>query len=174
MSGLELNKIAAAILLSALVAMIVGVVANILYKPKLEVTTRGYSVQVHAGADNGEGSGAKETPPDIPALMASANAEEGAKVVKKCLACHSFEQGGANKVGPNLWKVHGGPKAHRSDFPYSKALASAGGIWDDESMFNFLHKPGKFLPGTKMTFVGLSNPQDIANVIAYFKANVGG
>lgn len=173
MSGLELNKIAAALLLSALIAMIVGVVANILYKPKLEVATRGYAVQVVEGADSGAPD-AKEVPINIPELMATANAEEGAKVIKKCLSCHSFEQGGANKVGPNLWKVHGGPKAHRSDFPYSKALAAAGGIWDDESMFNFLHKPSKFLPGTKMSFVGLSNPQDIANVIAYFKANVGG
>ena len=173
MSGLELNKIAAALLLSALIAMIVGLVANILYKPKLSLATRGYSVEVVGGEDPDSGS-AKEVVIDIPKLMASANAEEGAKVVKKCLACHSLEQGGANKIGPNLWKVLGGPKAHRSDFPYSKALASAGGVWDEDSMFHFLHKPGKFLPGTKMSFVGLSNPQDIANVIAYFKTNVGG
>lgn len=173
MSGLELNKITAALLLAALIAMIVGVVANVLYKPKLEIATRGYSVHVSEEAENGATGGAKETLPDIPALMASANAEEGAKVIKKCLSCHTFEQGGANKVGPNLWKVLGGPKAHRSDFPYSQALATAGGIWDDESMFSFLHKPSKFLPGTKMSFVGLSNPQDIANVMAYFKANDG-
>jgi cytochrome c len=172
MSGLELNKIAAALLLSALIAMIVGLVANVLYKPKLDLAERGYSVQVTDEDQNAADT--KEVVVDIPKLMANANAVEGAKVVKKCIACHSLDQGGANKIGPNLWKVLDGPKAHRSDFTYSKVLASAGGVWDEDSMFHFLHKPSKFLPGTKMSFIGLSNPQDIANVIAYFRTNVGG
>ena len=73
------------------------------------------------------------------------------------------------KVGPNLWKVPGGPKTHRKDFAYSKALEAAGGEWYDESLFKFLHKPSKFIPGNKMSFSGISKPEDIANVIAFLK-----
>ena len=167
MSGLELNKIAAAVLLASLIAMVVGVVANALYKPKLEIAQRGYQVEVsEASSVHDE---APEVPVDIAGLMATANAEDGAKIVKKCLACHSLEEGGANKIGPHLWKVYGAAKAKRDGYAYSKAMAAAGGIWDNESLYHFLNKPSKFMPGTKMSFAGLSKPQDIVNVIAYLK-----
>lgn len=167
MSGLELNKIAAAILLASLIAMIVGVVSNILYKPKLEVAQRGYQIEVAEG-DTPAGQ-LEEEPVDIEKLMANANAEAGAKAIKKCVACHSFEQGGANKVGPNLWKIVNAKKGHRDDFPYSKSMLAAGGTWDNESLFHFLQKPSKFMPGTKMSFAGIRKPEEIADVIAYLK-----
>ncbi len=168
MSGIELNKIAAAILLASLIAMIVGFVANILYKPKLELAQRGYHLEIEAG-DAGNIKAQEEKPVDIKELMAKANAEAGAVVIKRCVSCHSFDSAGANKVGPNLWKVAGGPKAHKKDFSYSKAMETAGGVWDDESLYKFLHKPSKFMPGTKMSFAGLSKPEEIANVIAFLK-----
>ena len=103
MSGIELNKIAAAILLASLVAMLVGVVANILYKPKLEVAERGYQIEVaEGGSDDSTGAASGEVLLNIEELMASANAGAGAKTIKKCVACHTFDQNGANKVGPNL------------------------------------------------------------------------
>jgi cytochrome c len=167
MSGLELNKIAAAILLASLIAMVVGVVSNILYKPKLEVAQRGYQSEV---AENDAPAGqAEEKPLDIEKLMANANAEAGAKTIKKCVACHSFEQGGASKVGPNLWKIVNAQKGQKTDFLYSKAMLAAGGIWDNESLFHFLQKPSKFIPGTKMSFAGIRKPEEIADVIAYLK-----
>ncbi len=167
MSGIELNKIAASILLASLIAMLVGLASNILYKPKLDIATRGYQIE---GVEEGANSApVAEIPVDIPTLMATANAEEGAKVVKKCASCHSFEQGGGDKVGPNLWKVHDRPRGQEAGFVYSKAMASLGGNWNDDNLYHFLNKPSKYLPGTKMTFVGLSKPQDIANVIAYLK-----
>lgn len=169
MSGLELNKIAAAVLLASLIAMVVGVVANTLYKPKLEIAQRGYQVEASEATSGNGGGGAPEIPVDIAALMATANAEEGAKVVKKCLACHTLEEGGANKIGPHLWKIYGSAKAKRDGFAYSKAMAAAGGIWDNENLYHFLNKPSKFIPGTKMSFAGLTKPQDIVNVIAYLK-----
>jgi len=168
MSGLELNKIAAAILLASLIAMIVGFVANVLYKPKLEIAQRGYQVEVSESA-SGHGNKAPEVPVDIAQLMATANAEEGAKVVKKCVVCHSLEDGGANKIGPHLWKIYGAAKAKTEGFAYSKAMLALGGIWDNENLYHFLNKPSKFVPGTKMSFAGISKPQDIANVIAYLK-----
>lgn len=167
MSGLELNKIAAAILLASLIAMVVGVVSNILYKPKLEVAQRGYQIEVTE--NDATAVETKEEPIDIEKLMANANAEAGAKIIKKCVACHSFEQGGGNKVGPNLWKIVNAKKAHKDDFPYSKSMLAAGGNWDNESLFHFLQKPSKFIPGTKMSFAGIRKPEEIADVIAYLK-----
>jgi cytochrome c2 len=124
MSGIELNKIVAAILLASLIAMLVGFVANILYKPKLQVSQRGYHLEVEEASATNAGE-TKEIPVDIKALMAKANAEAGAGIIKKCVSCHSFDNGGANTVGPNLWKVAGGSKAHKKDFAYSKALQAA-------------------------------------------------
>jgi cytochrome c len=170
MSSLELNKIAAAILLASLIAMVVGVVANVLYKPKLEVAVRGYQIEVSSGStDVSNQPTAEEEKVNIEELILNANAEAGSKIIKKCVSCHSFEQGGANKVGPNLWQVVGAKKGAKSEFPYSKALLAYGGNWDNESLFHFLKHPSKFIPGTKMSFAGIRNPQDIADVIAYLK-----
>lgn len=167
MSGLELNKIAAAILLASLIAMIVGVVSNVLYKPKLELAERGYQIEV--AEDDSASDDVEEVPLNIEELMAAANAESGAKTIKKCVACHTFDQGGANKVGPNLWKIINAQKGKRPNFAYSKVMAAAGGTWDQQHLFDFLKKPSKYMPGTKMSFVGIRKPEDIANVIAYLK-----
>lgn len=172
MSGtkLEINKIVASILLAALIAMVVGVVSNILYKPKLDVAERGYKIEIAEEGSLGKTEEIKEAPLDIPKLMAAANAENGANIIKKCAACHSFDNGGANKVGPNLWNIINSPKGKHPNFAYSKAMENAGGIWDEENLFAFLRKPSEYLPGTKMSFVGLKKPQDIADVLAYLKA----
>lgn len=167
MSGLELNKIVAAILLASLIAMVVGVVSNILYKPELEVAQRGYQIKV---AENDAPAGQVEKKPlDIEKLMANANAEAGAKAIKKCVACHSFAQGGVSKAGPNLWKIVNAQKGQKTNFLYSKAMLAAGGTWDHESLFHFLQKPSKFIPETKMSFAGIRKPEEIADVIAYLK-----
>lgn len=167
MSGLELNKIIASILLASLLAMLVGFTANILYKPKLEPEERGYQIEVAEGQDD---AGAEEEEPvDIAKLMAEANAAEGAKVAKKCVSCHSFNKGGANKIGPNLWNIVNAPKAAKDGFVYSKAFLALEGVWDIDNLYAFLTKPSKYVPGTKMSFVGLRKPEDVANVIAYLK-----
>lgn len=166
-SGLELNKIAAAILLASLIAMVVGVVANALYKPKLEIAERGYQIEVVE--NDAASSSTEEVELNIEELMAAANAEAGAKTIKKCVACHTFDQGGANKVGPNLWRIINAQKGQRPGFAYSKVMAEVGGIWDEQHLFDFLKKPGKYLPGTKMSFAGIRKPEDIADVIAYLK-----
>ncbi len=169
MSGLELNKIAAAVLLGTLITVIVGVVADSLYKPVLKIAERGHIIP---GVDEEEEidvtANDKAKPKiNIAELMTKANAQQGEKVIKKCISCHSFNKNGDNKIGPNLYNIVNFPKASKEGFSYSKALLEAGGVWDYESLFYFLQKPRQYMPGTKMSFIGLQKPQDIADVISY-------
>lgn len=171
MSGFELNKIAGSILLASLIAMVAGTVVNILYKPNLHPKQRGYEVAVTEAAPTGEAA-ALEVPLDIPALMKNANADLGANTIKKCGACHSIDKDGPNKVGPHLWDVINRAKGTAEGYNYSAALLAKGGKWDYEELFHFLHKPSKFLPGTKMSFAGIPKPEDVANVIEYLRLHV--
>lgn len=168
MSGFELNKIVASILLASVIAMLVGVVTNILYKPSLNPASRGYAVETNEG--NATAVKTENEPEiDIASLIEKANADAGKEVIKKCLSCHSFDKNGAHKVGPNLWNIAGNDKAKASGYKYSSALTAIGGKWSDEDLYRFLHKPSAYAPGTKMSFAGLSKPEDIANVIAFLK-----
>ena len=89
----------------------------------------------------------------------------------KCKACHNAEKGGANQVGPNLWGVVGRPIAQHEGFSYSQALSShAGGTWTYDELNSYLTSPKAWAPGTKMTFAGLSKPEERANVIAYLRS----
>jgi cytochrome c len=108
---------------------------------------------------------------DLAALLAAADAAAGEKVFGKCKSCHTIEAGGANKVGPNLHNVAGGPVAKVAGFSYSAAFAALGGDWSDDRLNAFLTKPGDYAPGTKMSFAGIGDPKDRANVIAFLKAN---
>lgn len=170
MNGFELNKIAASILLGGLIAMLSGTISDILYRPH-DSGKRGYQVEVaeSSNTEQAEDSAAKEAPIDIKALLATANAENGKKVTVKCISCHNFDKGGPNKVGPDLWDVVDRNKASEPGFNYSDAMKAKGGKWDYDSLFHFIHNPKEFLPGTKMTFVGLKKPQEVADVIAYLR-----
>jgi cytochrome c len=101
------------------------------------------------------------------AMLASASAEAGKKVTKKCAACHSFTKGGPNKVGPNLWNVVGGKPASAAGYKYSGAMKNMVANWDFEELNKFLYKPKAYLKGTKMSFSGLKKMGDRAAVIAY-------
>ncbi|PCD04161.1 cytochrome c family protein [Sphingomonas spermidinifaciens] len=114
-----------------------------------------------------EGAGGGEAEVPIATLLASADAAAGAEVFKKCASCHTINSGGAAGIGPNLYGVLGKPHGHQAGFAYSDALKGIAGNWDFESMNKWLTSPRKYAPGTKMSFAGLSNPQERANVIAY-------
>ena len=104
-------------------------------------------------------------------LYASTSADDGAKVFKKCTACHSIAQGGGNKIGPTLWGVLGRKTGSVSDYKYSKAMAAHGKTWSFDEMNNFLIKPKDWIKGTKMSFAGLKNAKDRAAVILYMNEN---
>lgn len=169
MSGIELNKIIASILLASLIAMMVGFIANILYKPTLTPESRGYTIEVSEEATGNSNKATTDEPVNIEEIMKKANAESGKNLAKKCLMCHTFEKNGPNRVGPNLWNIANAERAKVENYKYSPALSSKGGKWDEESLFHFLNKPTQYIPGTKMTFAGFNKPQDAADVIAYLK-----
>ena len=116
-----------------------------------------------------EGESAEAEQP-LEFYLASADAAKGADVFKKCQACHSIDQGGANGLGPNLWSAFNKPHGHVPGFAYSDALKGVPGNWDWKGMNDWLANPKKYAPGTKMTFAGLSNPVDRANVLAYLNS----
>lgn len=115
-----------------------------------------------------------ETGPDLGTLLATADPVAGAKIFAKCTACHTIASGGANGIGPNLWGVMGKPVGkHAAGFAYSSALSGHGGDWSWENMDAWLKSPRAFANGTKMSFAGLSKPEDRANVLAYLADNGG-
>ena len=108
---------------------------------------------------------------NIMVLFASTSAAEGAKVFKKCAACHSIAEGGANKIGPALWGVLGRPAGSVPGYKYSKAMAAYEKSWSFEEMNGFLIKPKDWIKGTKMSFAGLKNAKERAAVILYMNEN---
>ena len=99
--------------------------------------------------------------------MQTASIEKGVKVAKKCVSCHSFDIGGANKIGPALWGIVDRDIAASTGFNYSSALSGKDGIWDYEALNGFLENPKKYATGTNMAFAGLRKAKDRANIIAY-------
>ena len=117
-----------------------------------------------------EGEGGAEAEKPIAFYLATADAAAGEQVFKKCTACHNADPGGANALGPGLYGVMGNPVAAHPGFAFTDALKSKGGTWDWETMSAWLASPKKFAPGTKMTFAGISNPQDRANLMAFLNS----
>lgn len=105
----------------------------------------------------------------VKGLLAKANASEGEKVAAKCKSCHDFSKDNKNRVGPGLYGIVGRGKGAHSGYSYSSTLQGLGGNWDVESLIRFTHKPSEFAKGTKMTFAGISNPDDLADLIAYLE-----
>lgn len=131
--------------------------------------TMGYPIE-GVVVEGGEGAVAEKP---IAFYLASADPAAGEQVFKKCAACHNAQPGGANALGPALFGVMGNPVAAHPGFAFSDALKSKGGTWDWETMSSWLTNPKKFAPGTKMTFAGLSKPEDRANVLAFLNSRDG-
>ena len=129
------------------------------------------NVTTVASTTSSETSSVSSESENIMALFASTSAAEGAKVFKKCAACHSITEGGGNKIGPALWGVLGRSAGSIPDYKYSKAMAAYSKNWSFEEMNGFLIKPKDWIKGTKMSFAGLRSAKDRAAVILYMNEN---
>ncbi len=162
---METNKLLAAILVAGIIAMMSGFIAKEL-TPTQHLKKDAFTIAVPKQATT-----AAAAPKLLPFkdYMAKASATKGAQTAQVCGACHVFAKGGGNGIGPNLFGVVDRKRAGVAGFAYSDAMKAKGGTWDDASLNDWLTDPQKFVPGTKMTFAGLPDPQDRADVIAYLK-----
>jgi cytochrome c len=165
MNSFELNKVLGAVLGTCLILLALNIGAGALFAPVVPAKP-GYMIAVKTEA---EGAKAPEKAPEKPiaVLLASASVEKGQSAAKPCLACHTFEKGGPNRVGPNLYGIVGRPRASHPGFNYSAAMKAKGGEWTFEELNKFLKSPRGYISGTNMTFAGISNDQQRADVIDY-------
>jgi cytochrome c len=171
MSSFEWNKIIASVLTAMIVAMVSGILADQLVRPK-ELAKPVFIVQgaeQTAAAPAEQPAAAKLEP--IEPLLAKADPKKGEQLTKVCQTCHTFDKGGPNKVGPNLWDVTQEQIASVPGYQFSAALEKdKNEKWDSEKLNQWLYNPQSFAKGTKMTFAGFPKAQDRADVIAYLES----
>ena len=173
MSMYELNKIIGAALFTVLVVMGLRTFAGIIYSSPLP-DKPGYKIEVAEGGTEEKTAAKSEQAEAVPLarLLASASADKGRKIAKKCGACHTFNDGGAKKVGPNLFGIVGRKLAQADGFAYSDAFrkkASEVSDWSYEALNAFIASPKTFIPGTKMSFAGLKKATSRADLIVYLR-----
>ena len=172
MDSFEINKIIAAILLTALIVIGIGKFTDILFhieKPRESA----YKIEGLEATEVSASSNLKEKVEekvDISQLLALGDLAHGEKVFKKCSACHMIASGGKNMIGPNLWGVIGRTAGSVSDYKYSKAMVAYSKQWNFEEMNSYLIKPQAYVKGTKMAFAGLRKEKDRASVILYLNS----
>ena len=169
MDSFELNKLLGGLLGAAFVVFTIGIVSDSIFaSPAPEKA--GYAIEVAEEEGGGGGPAAPEIEP-IAVRLASADAGAGESVYKKCAACHTADNGGANKVGPNLWDIVNRPIASHEGFSYSGAMqefAQDGTVvWDYQHLDDFLASPKGLVKGTAMGFAGIKKPDERADLIAY-------
>jgi cytochrome c len=166
MSGLYRNMILGAVLTTAFVLAVLGVVTPMLFE-QAPPAKPGYAIAV---AESAGGEGAAEVPPDWGTVLKTADVQAGQAKTAVCQSCHMFDPAGTNNIGPGLYGVVGRKPGTHPGFAYSPAMVAFGnkiGVWDYQHIYEFIAGPQKDVDGTKMTFIGMKNSQDRINVIAY-------
>jgi cytochrome c len=166
MNSFELNKVLGALLGTCLVLVAMHIAAGEIFTPE-KPAKPGYEIAVKEEQPQGGAPAAAPAAVPIANLLASASPERGADVARQCQACHNFQEGQGPKIGPDLYNVIGRKIASAPSFNYSAALKSKNATWDFDNLNTWLTKPSTFAPGTAMTFAGLSNDKQRADVIAY-------
>lgn len=170
MSDLAFNKIAGAVLATGLVILGLKELSSAVYAPE-PAEKAGYAIAVQEEAAEG-GAAQADTPPDWGTVLPAANVTAGEEQSKKCISCHTFTNGGTNGTGPNNWGVVGRKPGGHPGFAYSTAMtefAAKHPAWNYDELYEFLKAPSAYMPGTKMTFVGVKAPEDRINLIAWLR-----
>jgi len=165
MNSFELNKILGAILGTCLITLALSITAGAIFAPE-KAAKPGYAIEAKAEA-GAQGEAKPEPSQPIEVLLASASVEKGQQTAKQCGACHTLEKGGPNRVGPNLWGIVGSERGEGRGFNFSTAMKGKGGTWTFDELNKFLANPRGYIPGTNMTFAGLTRDQQRADVIDY-------
>ncbi len=171
MNNYEFDKYAGAIALALFLIVFCYYVGNLFYYPEIPVKKRGYEIEIKNNDDSIKADEMEEEP-DLQTLFSVVNYELGEKTFKKCAVCHTVEQGGANKIGPNLWSIVGSEVASRSSFVYSKAMSAKGFAkdhWSFDELMKYLKSPKKHVPGTKMAFAGIKDVHERASLIEFLR-----
>lgn len=170
---METNKILGAVILALLLIAMFSKIGELLIHPEFPEETA-YKIDVpEEGLSTSSGEVAVdpfEILPEIMPMLALASLENGEKLSKKCATCHSFDKGGANKVGPNMWGLINRTKGSVDGFAYSAALVEFGGEWSYSELNKFLLKPKKYISGTKMNYNGLKKDTDRADIILWLRS----
>ena len=175
MSGdLKWNKIFGAALATGLVIIGVQQVTGAIYHSEAP-EKMGYFVDAPEEAAGGPAE--VVLPPDWGTVLPAADLAKGEAAFARCQACHDVHQGGADKIGPNLWAVVGGPVMHRSGFAYSDAMSAhkaEAPNWGYDELDQFITAPARYVPGTKMSFAGIRDQQTRIDLIAYLRSEGSG
>jgi cytochrome c len=169
MDSFELNKVLGAVLGTCLFLLAVHIASGAIFPPATPAKP-GYDIAV---PETPAGGGAPAAPAEVPieSMLPGGSIKQGQADVRVCQACHNFQKGQGSNIGPNLYGVVGRPVASFAGFNYSAALKAKGGTWTFDALNTWLKNPRGDVPGTLMTFQGVDDEKERADIIDFLNSN---